>query len=241
MKLNFISVTIWFNIYDDINKLLNNLQNNFKNEYTSYQVNNVTNNLGLPIIIGNNDEIKSSLLISQINLQFNQKINNINDIDSFKDKVLNLLNILELSDVKLCHSSIFVNNELICDDALTKLTSNILNKNIIDDNLVDTNIKIGKKSEDLFYKIITIYNKKQIKIPKLVDDRNRLVPIPLISLNGMFTENELLDISYEINDKYLFDFTKDYHTNDFYLNKMFFNLKRDYLDDINNLLDNGKF
>ena len=37
------------------------------------------------------------------------------------------------------------------------------------------------------------------------------------SVSMWLVENEIIDISYEINDKYSFDFTKNYHTTEFYL------------------------
>ena len=54
-------------------------------------------------------------------------------------------------------------------------------------------------------------------------------------------ENEIIDISYEINDKYSFDFTKNYHTTEFFLNKMLYVLEQDLEKDINNLIYKGVF
>ena len=78
-------------------------------------------------------------------------------------------------------------------------------------------------------------------MPKEVDDKGRFIPLPLISFNGSFVENEMIDISYEINDKYLYDFTKNYSTTEFYLNKMLYLLFSDIESDINNILEKGKF
>ena len=49
------------------------------------------------------------------------------------------------------------------------------------------------------------------------------------------------DISYEINDKYSFDFTKNYHTTEFFLNKMLYLLENNYESDVKNLLEKGNF
>ena len=51
---------------------------------------------------------------------------------------------------------------------------------------------------------------------------------------------EFYDWLQEINDKYSFDFTKNYHTTDFYLNKMLYILINDFQDEINDFID-GKF
>ena len=108
---------------------------------------------------------------------------------------------------------------------------------IVNDNFVDATIKIGEKHEDLFYKIFTILNKKKIKLPRKVDEQGRLIPIPLISWNGSFVENEIIEISYELNDKYSFDFTKNYHTTEFHLNKMLYLIENNYLEDIKDFIN----
>ena len=53
-------------------------------------------------------------------------------------------------------------------------------------------------------------------------------------------KDEVIDISYEINDKLLFDTEKNYHTELAYLNKMLYILKNNLEDDINSLINKGK-
>ena len=169
---------------------------------------------------------------SQINLQYTMDNVSINEYDSFKENVLKLFEFLTDNNIEVMHSAIFMNGEVIDDDALKTITKNTVNSKICDENLVDLTLKIGKKHEDSFYKIITFLNKKQIKLPKKVDKNGRVVPIPLISWNGALVENEIIDISYEINDKYLFDFTKNYKTTEFHINKMLYILKEDMQNDV---------
>ena len=65
--------------------------------------------------------------------------------------------------------------------------------------------------------------------------------MPVVSWYDAIASKDLLDISYELNDKYSFDFTKNYHTTEFYLNKMLYIIENNFLKDIDNFLDKGKF
>ena len=101
--------------------------------------------------------------------------------------------------------------------------------------------KLGKKEEDLLYKIVNILNKKQLKLPERYDEQGNLIPLPVVSWYGAIASQDLLEIAYEINDKYSFDFTKNYHTTEFYLNKMLYILENDYESDIDALIEKGEF
>jgi len=239
MKINCFSITFWFDIYDKHNEIIELFQKEFESEFNQFNVMNYTNNLLSPIITSVNNEQKTNFVFSQINLQYNMDSVNINNIEEFKEKCLKIYNLLITNNIEVKHTAIFVNGEMIDEKALEKLSSRFLNNNLLDDDLVDISLKIGKKSEDLFYKIITVLNKKQIKLPRKVDEKGRLVPIPLISWNGSIVENEIIEISYEINDKYLFDFTKNYHTTEFYLNKMLYIFGEDLKEDILNLINSN--
>ncbi len=241
MKINCFSVTFWFNIVDNHNEILKMFQNNLSDEYTNFNLRNLDNNLLSPVITAINSEKMTNITMSQINLQYNMDNVKKTDFPKFKKRALELFEMLENENIQVCHTDLFVNSEIIDNYALEKITNNTINSSIISDDLVDMNLKLGKKEEDLFYKIITLLNKKQIKLPKKVDELGRLIPIPLISWNGAFVENEIIEVSYELNDKYSFDFTKNYHTTEFYLNKMLYILENNYEDDINNLIENGKF
>lgn len=241
MKIKCFSITFWFNIFDNHIDILEEFREKLKNEYSNLNIQNGNNNLLMPIITAINNKNMTNLSMSHINLQYNMDKVKLEDFKIFKERSLLLFEILTTFGIEILHTAIFINSEIISDDALKKITSKTINNSIITEDLIDTTLKFGKKEEDLFYKIITILNKKQIKLPKKVDDLGRLVPIPLISWNGALVENELIDISYEINDKYSFDFTKNYHTTEFYLNKMLYVLMTNYESDITNLLDKGEF
>ena len=165
----------------------------------------------------------------------------MNDFDEFQEKVLSLFDVLKNNGLEILHTSLFINSEIIEEDAISKLVDKTISKTLCNDDIVDVSLKLGKKYEDLFYKIITLYNKKQMKLPKKTDDKGRLIPIPLISWHGAFVENEIIDVSYEINDKYSYDYTANYQTTEFYLNKMLYLLKTSFEDDINGIITSGTF
>jgi len=241
MKINCFSVTFWFNIFNNHKNLLEDFQKKLSNEYKKFNVFNYTDNLIEPIINAIDNINLTNISVSQINLQYNMDKVDFDDLKIFKERVLNLFEILESNDIKIAHTSIFVNGEIIEENALAKIAKNTINQKLYTEDLVDVSLKLGKKHEDLFYKVITLINKKQVKLPKKTDDNGSLIPIPLISWNGAFIENEIIDISYEINDKYSYDFTKNYHTTEFYLNKMLYVLLEDLKSDIENILEKGTF
>ena len=67
------------------------------------------------------------------------------------------------------------------------------------------------------------------------------MPLPLTSWYGAKDDGEIIEISYEINDKYSFDFTKNYHTTEFYLNKMIYVFESDLESDIDLVIKKGEF
>ena len=241
MKINCFSITFWFNVFKNHQQILENLQNFFKDEYEKYDIFNMTNNLLAPVITALNDKKMTSVSMSQLNLQYNMDKVTWQDFPKFKEKVLNLFEVLEEYGLTILHTAIYINGEVLEDDALNKVTKHTLTKSLINDDLIDVSLKLGKKEEDLFYKVVNILNKKQLKLPEKYDEQGNLIPLPIVSWYGAIASQDLLEIAYEINDKYSFDFTKNYHTTEFYLNKMLYLMENNFLSDITNLLDKGKF
>ncbi len=235
MKINCFSGTFWFNIVDNHQEILKVLSTSLKDEFPSFNVLNETDNLLVPIITGFNNS--ASIAFSKINLQYTMEKVTMENFDLFKERILKLFDILTTNNIEVLHSAIYLNGEVVEDDALNGIIKNTVNSKVSSDDLVDVTLKLGKKHEDIFYKIITILNKKQIK----VSTKGAMLPLPLVSWYGAYTEHELIEFSYEINDKYSFDTTKDYHTTEFYLNKMLYLLENDAIDDFNNLIKNGEY
>lgn len=241
MKTNYFSITFWFNIFNNHSGVLAILQNELKDEYEKFSVFNYTENLAAPIITAINDKKMTNIAFSQINLQYNMDKVVFDDLGEFKEKCLKLFDILISMGIKVLRTSIFVNGEIVDDEALQTIAKNTISSKLCNNDLVDVTLKLGKKQEDLFYKTISIVNKKQIKLPQIIDEEGHEMPIPLIPWNGALVENEIIDISYEINDKYSYDFTKNYHTTEFYLNKMLYLLSENILADVKTILEKGKF
>lgn len=241
MKINSFSVTFWFNIFDNHTKFLEQLQIKLIDEYKTFNINTIDNNLIAPIITSYNNKKMTNFSMSKINLQYNMDNVSLEKFIEFKNRVMTIYETLTDFGIKTLHTALFINSEIICDKSLNKITKKILNKKIISEDLVDVTLKFGKKEEEQFYKIITILNKKQIKLPKKLDELGRIVPMPLISWREATIENEIIDISYEINDKYSFDIEKNYFTSEFYLNKMLYLLKTNYESDIIKILEKGDF
>ena len=241
MKINCFSITFWFNTFKNHKEILEIFQNFFKSEYDKYDVFNLTDNLLAPIITAINDKKMTSMCMSQLNLQYNMDKVSWDDFPKFREKVLSLFEKLEEYGLIILHTAIFINGELIEADALNKITKHTLNKSLISEELIDISLKLGKTEEDLFYKVINVLNKKQLKLDEKYDEQGNLIPLPVISWYDAMASQDFLDVAYEINDKYSFDFTKNYHTTEFYLNKMLYIIENNFLSDVNNLLDKGKF
>ena len=242
MKINCFSVTFWFNIYLDHTEILKDFNSELKEEYQNFTISNVNdNNLLTPLIMASNSEKKSNLTFSRINLQYTLEDTNFTSFKHFKDITLKLLEILETNNITVLHSSLFISGEKEIVNALEVITKKTLNKSLISDDLVDASLKLAKKCDDQFYKFISIMNKKQIKFPKKIDELGRVVPIPLIPWQEALEEQDILEVIYEINDKCSFDYEKNYHTTEFYLNKMLYILENDYESDIDALIEKGEF
>ena len=118
MKINCFSVTFWFNIFEKHMELLEVLQNELKNEYEKFNVFNYTDNLITPIITAVNNKKMTNISFSQINLQYNMDKVNLKNLNEFKERVLQLFEILTSNGIEIAHTAVFVNGEVLDDRAL---------------------------------------------------------------------------------------------------------------------------
>ncbi len=239
MTINFFSITFWFNTFDRHNEILKSLQDFFQHEFSDYKVYSANANIFAPVIEANSP--KSNMSFSKINFSYTVPNILLKDFKIFKEKALNLYELLTSNNVEILHCAIYANAEIEEDNALKVISKKTISSKFCHNDLIDMTLKLGKKYEDLFYKIISILNKKQIKIPQKFDGEGNLVPFPLISWYGAKTDSEIIEISYEINDKYSFDFTPNYHTTEFYLNKMLYVFENDIETDIDSVIKKGEF
>lgn len=236
MKIVHFGVTFWFNIYDEYSTLLETLKEKLKDEYSSFSYNNIDeHNLLSPVITAINNDKKTNMHVTRISAQYNMDNVDMNDFEEFQERAINIFNILNDENANVLYCSVVINAEKECEEPLDIINNNVLKEELINDNLTETDIKLANIIDDQFYKVIRLTNNKQIKIARKMDKKNREVPVPLISLNGAYIERECIVIDYEINDRYLYDFTNDYHTTDFYLNKMLYLAKENFESDIDSL------
>lgn len=241
MKINCYSITFWYNPVDDFSEILKDLQKLFKKEYSTFNISSVeTDDFYNSVLFAINHKVQTNINISKIKLQYTMdKVTSANFQD-FSEKCLKILSIFNENNIKVLHSSVFTNMEFTVEEALKKVSTQLLSKNT-SKNLIDVNLRISKVEDDMFYKIITILNKQQIKLPNFVDDTGRNIPFPLISWTNAIKEKEIIEASYELNDRYSFDTEKNYETTIFSLNKMLYIVKNFSNSDVEELLQSGKF
>ncbi len=238
MRLNYLSVTFWFNYFDDHSKFIEIINKYLENEFEEHKLLENTDNYFQPILTFANNKTKSNILFSKINLQYNM---DLPDLAKFQKNVLAIYEALTENGIEILHTALFTEGEMQCRNALTHVTQNIVNSKILSSDLVDANFKFGKKYDDIFYKIISLMNKSKIDIPRNLDVNNNITPMPLVSWKDVNIKEEIIEFFYEINDKLSFDSTFNYHTIESYLNKMLYILKNDMQNDIKNLIDKGEF
>ena len=239
MKINCFSVTFWFNMFTNHLEVLNELSSSLKDEFSNFKIYNDNPNIFAPVIEAH-EKWKKHLTFSKINFQYTLENVTSKDFKKFKEMVFILFDILT-KYLEVAHSALYINIEVEDKEALKTITDKTISSKFYTDDLIDISLKLGKKEEDLFYKIVTILNKKELQIKPQTTTDGLEVPLPLISWYDSKVGKEIIEIAYEINDKYSFDFTKNYHTTDFYLNKMLYILEHSLENDITNVLKKGKF
>lgn len=230
MKINNIVVTFWFNKVTDIKNKINYFENEL-NEYF-----HGINSIGVPADINpeyprltaTSDGGHTKLNVSMINLQiatnfdseFNSDYNKC--FDYIKQRVLKIYSLLtQKLDVSILYGAILVLCEVDDKNPMDLIKTNLLSKKL-DGNYCESGVKIAEIIDNKYYKNLSFNTTKQITINKKLEDGQREIIFPLISLTNAVVEKEGLAISYEINDKYLFDNEENYSMN---------------LENLNSLLD----
>lgn len=241
MRINLFSVTFWFNIYKKFNDVKDNLIKELTIDFPDIKIFDPTDDLLKPLLIAENKEKKISLTISQINFQYNMHFTDFNSIKVFRDTSLQYFEMLSNQSFDILHSALYINGEFTDKNAKETLTKSLVSSKILTDDLIDLTLKFSKKYEDSFFKIISILNKKELRIPRKFNQEGEELPLNIVSWKGAQVVDELIEVSYEINDRYLFDNENNYHTSEFHLNKMLYLLENDFSDDLKNLISNGEF
>ena len=111
------------------------------------------------------------------------------------------------------------------------IKTNLLSKKL-DGNYCESGVKIAEIIDDKYYKNLSFNTTKQITINKKLEAGQREIIFPLISLTNSVVEKEGVAISYEINDKYLFDNEESYSMNLENLNSMLDIAEKDVSNEI---------
>lgn len=221
MKINNIVVTFWFNKVTDIKNKINYFENEL-NEYF-----HGINSIGVPADINPeyprltaiSDGGHTKLNVSMINLQiatnfdseFNSDYNKC--FDYIKQRVLKIYNLLTKTlNVNVLYSAILVLCEVDDKNPMDLIKKNLLSEKL-NGSYCESGVKIAEIINDKYYRNLSFNTTKQITINKKLDIGQSEIFLPLISLSNAVVEKEGLAISYEINDKYLFDIKEDYSLN----------------------------
>ncbi len=240
MKLNNIVVTFWFNKVTDIKNKINYFEKELKEYFHGI------NSIGVPADINpeyprltaTSDGGHTKLNVSMINLQiatnFDSEFNSDYDkcFDYIKQRILKIYNLLTKKiHVNILYSAILVLCEVDDNNPMNVMKTNLLSEKL-NGNYCESGVKIAEIINNKYYKNLSFNTTKQITVNKKLDVGQSEVILPLISLTDAVVEKEGIAISYEINDKYLFDHEENYSLNLENLSSMLDIAKKDISNEI---------
>ena len=216
MRINNIVVTFWFNKIIDIKNKINYFESEL-NEYF-----HGINSIGVPADINPeyprltaiSDGGHTKLNVSMINLQIVTNFDSQFNLDYnkcfeyIKERVLKIYNLLiKKLNVSILYGAILVLGEIDDKNPMDLVKKNLLSTKL-NGNYCESGVKVTEIIDNKYYKNLTFNTTKQITINKKIEQKE--IIIPLISLTSATVEKEGIAISYEINDKYLFDSDENY-------------------------------
>lgn len=228
MKINNIVVTFWFNKITDIKNKISYFESEL-NEYF-----HGINSIGVPADISpeyprltaTSDSGHTKLNVSMINLQmvtnFDSEFNtNYNEcFDYIKQRALKAYNLLTKKlNINVLYGAILVLCEVDDENPMNLIKTNLLSDKL-NGNFCESGVKIAEIIDDKYYINLSFNTTKQITINKKIEGDQKDIILPLISLTNAAVEKEGVAISYEINDKYLFDNEEKHSLNLENLNSM---------------------
>ncbi len=240
MRINNIVVTFWFNKITDIKNKISYFESEL-NEYF-----HGINSIGVPADISpeyprltaNSDGGHTKLNVSMINLQiatnFDSEFNaNYNKcFDYIKQRALKTYNLLTKKlNINVLYGAILVLCEADDKNPMNLIKTNLLS-NKLNGNYCESGVKIAEIIDNKYYINLSFNTTKQITINKKLESGQREIIFPLISLTNAVVEKEGIAISYEINDKYLFDSEENYSLDLKNLNSMLDIAEKDVSNEI---------
>ena len=240
MRINNIVVTFWFNKVTDIKNKINYFEDELKEYFHGI------NSIGVPADINPDyprltaisDSGHTKLNVSMINLQittnFDKEFSSDYEkcFDYIKQRVLKIYNLLTKQlEINILYGAIFVLCEVDDKNPMDLIKGNLLSPKL-DSNYCGLGVKIAEVIDNKFYKSLSFNTTKQITINKKLNASKTEIILPLISLTNAVVEKEGIAISYEINDKYLFDNEENYSMNLEILNSMLSIAREDISNEI---------
>lgn len=240
MRINNIVITFWFNKITDIKNKIDYFESEL-NEYF-----HGINSIGVPADISpeyprltaKSDGGHTNLNVSMINLQiatkfdseFNTDYNKC--FDYIKQRALKAYNLLtNILNINVLYGAILVLCEIDDENPMNLIKTNLLS-NKLNGNYCESGVKIAEIVENKYYVNLSFNTTKQITVNKKLDSDQKKIILPLISLTNAVVEKEGIAISYEINDKYLFNNDEKYSLDLEHLNSMLDIAEKDVSNEI---------
>ena len=221
MRINNIIVTFWFNKVIDIKNKIHCFENELSEYFHGISSIGVSADISpeYPRLTAISDCGHTKLNVSMINLQiatnFDAEFNSDYDkcFDYRKQRVLKTYDLLtQKLNIKVLYGAILVLCEVDDKNPMNLIKTNLLSKKL-DGDYCESGVKIVEIIDNKYYKNLSFNTTKQVTINKQFDSSQREIIFPLISLTDAVVEKFGIAISYEINDKYLFDSKKHYSLN----------------------------
>ena len=221
MKVNNILVTFWFNKVTDIKNKINYFESELSEYFHGINSIGVSADISpvYPRLTATSDGGHTKLNVSMINLQistnFDSEFNSDYHkcFDYIKQRVLKAYDLLtQKLDIIVLYGAILVLCEVDDEDPMNLIKTNLLSEKL-NGNYCESGVKIADIINNKYYRNLSFNTTKQLTINKIVDAGQGEIIFPLISLTDAIVEKEGIAISYEINDKYMFDNKENYSLN----------------------------
>lgn len=228
MKIKNIMVTFWFNKITDIKNKINYFEDDLSEYFHGINSIGVSADIDplYPRLTATSDGGHTKLTVSMINLQITTSFDNEYNLDYskcfkyIKERITKIYNLFSKTlKIDILYGAILVLCEIEEKNPMNVIKKNLLSEKL-NGNYCESGVKIAEITDDKFYKNFSFNTTKEITIKKMLDNSQKEVIIPLISLRDATIEKESIIINYEINDKYSFDTKSNYNLNLDSLNTM---------------------
>ena len=245
MKIRNIVITFWFNKINT-REIVDNISTRLASFFSGINFQGLPANIDniVPRISAVSNSGHTNMNISNINAQININFDSHFEKDYDKcfeytrERLINIYDALIDNKVEILYSAIFVNVEKNEIEPIEQMKK-IFNQEIQSKDYGELGIHISNVIEGKFYRNINMNNAKQISITKEINQNQKEIIFPLISLYGANIVENSISLTYEINDKYSFDSKEKYKTEKKILEDMFKISRDDIENNIENFVETG--